>query len=114
MSEPITERQFNEQLALWDQALGSSNPGLTEKYLYHHPSGIFSELAELRLDQLLAKQGERKVTPINSSDNPYSKGTVSGVMNYSIGATYSYVKKDIFTQIQNDAYIEKVTKVSDN
>ena len=113
MSEPITERQFNEQLALWDQALGSSNPGLTEKYLYHHPSGIFSELAELRLDQLLAKQGERKVTPINSSDNPYSKGTATAIFNYAVGDRFTFVEKDYFTGIEKRRYTEVVTTVTE-
>ena len=108
------KENFNEELAQWEAASNSRNPNLTIKYLEKYPSGNYSELAEARLDELLAKAGEKKIQVKSSVDNPYSKGTVSGVMNYSIGATYSYVKKDIFTQIQNDAYIEKVTKVSDN
>ena len=105
---------FNEELAQWEPASKSINPNLTIKYLEKYPSGIYSELAEARLDELLAKGGEKKIQVKSSVDNPFSKGAVSGVMKYSMGATYSYVKKDILTQIQNDAYVERVTKVSEN
>jgi hypothetical protein len=108
------QEDFNQELALWDSASKSGNPSLTIKYLEKYPSGICSELAEARLDELMAKAGEKKIQVKGLAGNPFSKGTVSGVMKYSIGATYSFIRKDFFTQIQNNAFIEKVTKVSDN
>jgi len=108
------QEDFKQELALWESASKSSNPNLTIKYLEKYPSGVYSELAEARLDVLLAKVGENKIKAKDSADNPFSKGTISGVMRYSIGATYSFVRKDLLTEIQNNAYIEKVTKVSEN
>ena len=108
------QEDFKQELALWESASKSSNPNLTIKYLEKYPSGVYSELAEARLDVLLAKVGENKIKAKDSADNPFSKGTISGVMRYSIGATYSFVRKDLLTEIQNNAYIEKVTKVTEN
>lgn len=109
-----SQDNFNQELALWQSASKSGNPNLTIKYLEKYPSGAYSELAEARLDDLMAKTGEKKIQVKSSADNPFSKGTISGVMKYTIGATYSFVRKDLFTGIQSGNFIEKVTKVSDN
>jgi hypothetical protein len=108
------QENFNQELALWESASKSSNPNLTIKYLEKYPSGVYSELAEARLDNLMVKAGEKKIQVKDSADNPFSKGTISGVMKYSLGATYSFARKDLFTGIQSGNFIEKVTKVSDN
>lgn len=108
------EEGFQQELSIWDTASKNDDPNLTIQYLIRYPSGFFCELAEVRLDQLLAKRGERKLIIQNSSENPFSKGTVSGAMKYSVGNTYSFVTKDFFTGIEVAAFIEKVTKVSDN
>lgn len=108
------EVSFNQELTLWESASKSGDLNLTVTYLEKYPSGIYSELAEAQLDQLLAKAGEKRVQIKGSVENPFSKGAVSGVMKYSIGGTYSFVRKDLFTGIQNGDFIEKVTKVSNN
>jgi len=109
-----SQEAFKQELDLWESASKSNNPNLTINYLEKYPSGVYSELAEARLDVLLAKAGEKKIQVKDPAGNPFSNGMISGVMRYSMGATYSFVRKDLLTEIQNNAYIEKVTKVSEN
>ena len=56
---PIDE--FQQEFALWEKIKAATEPRPLEDYLRRYPSGQFSELAQLRLDQVLARQGEKKV-----------------------------------------------------
>ncbi len=109
-----TNADFQQELSLWEAASQSSDPKLTIQYLEKYPSGSYSQLAEARLDTLLAKRGEKRVEIKSSPNNPFSAGSASGVMKYSIGDSYSYVKKDLLTEIKVNSTTERVTKVSDS
>lgn len=50
------ERQFEEELALWERIKTSTEPAPFEEYLRTRPSGRFAELAQFRLDRLLAQR----------------------------------------------------------
>lgn len=84
------QEDFKEELDLWESASKSSSPNLTIKYLEKYPSGYFNQLAEARLDELLAKAGEKKVQIKGGIENPFSKGTVTGIGKYFIGDTYTF------------------------
>jgi len=83
-----SQEAFKQELDLWESASKSNNPKLTINYLEKYPSGVYSELAEARLDVLLAKAGEKKIQVKDPAGNPFSNGTISGVMRFSMGATY--------------------------
>jgi uncharacterized caspase-like protein len=52
------EKQFEEELAIWETIKSSKESAPLENYLRRFPSGKFSELAQFRLDRLLAQQEE--------------------------------------------------------
>lgn len=54
------EKLFEEQLATWERVKISKDPAPLEDFIRKYPSGNFSELAQFRLDKLLAER-EAKV-----------------------------------------------------
>jgi hypothetical protein len=83
-----------------------------EGYLRRYPDGNFSEIAQLRLDQLLAKRGETKVAIVAERGNPFSKGTVAARTDYSVGDSYEYRVTDLYTRIER-TQVKVVTAVSE-
>jgi hypothetical protein len=112
-TEEEKERLFKEELALWEKAAADSSPKLVEDYLQRFPTGSFSQLAQVRLDQLLANKGEKKVQLIGSIDNPFSKGSASVVGAYSMGDSYSFEVKDLLTEVLKTSYKDVVTEITD-
>jgi uncharacterized caspase-like protein len=106
-------RQFEEELALWERIKESREPGPLEEYLMRHPSGRFSELAQLRLDQVLARLGEKKIEIVSAPENPYSKGTAAANTAYKVGDDYSYRRIDLLTRLEGDPMRRRVTAVTD-
>lgn len=56
LSEAELEKQFEEELAAWKAIKDSKDSAPVEGYLRRFPSGKFSELAQFRLNRLLAKR----------------------------------------------------------
>jgi len=83
-----------------------------EGYLRSHPNGHFSETAQLRLDQLLAKRGEKKVSIVSDPGNPFSKGTAAARTDYRVGDSYETRVTDLFTKIARTE-VNLVTAVTD-
>src|SRR5262245_515268 len=54
-------REYQRELESWERAKGAKTPAPLEDYLRRYPSGNFAELAQLELDAVLARQGERKI-----------------------------------------------------
>jgi len=94
----LEDRLFEEELAIWEKIKESKDSGPLVDYLLRYPSGRFSELALLRLDQVLAALGEKKIEIVSSSDNPYSKGTAKANTAFKVGDNYRYRVLDILTQ----------------
>lgn len=55
LSEAELEKAFEEELAIWDKIKTAKEPEPLVAYLEKYPSGKFSELAQFRLDRLLAE-----------------------------------------------------------
>jgi hypothetical protein len=108
-----SDNSFGEQLALWEQLKTSANTQEVAAFLDKYPTGYFSELAEERLDILLAKGGEKKIQIAIQKENPFSKGTVLGLGSYSIGDSYSFEVRDIISGVLQDKFDEKVTAITD-
>ena len=56
LSEEELEKQFEEELAIWENIKGAKEAAPIEDYIRRFPSGKFSELAQFRLNRLLAKR----------------------------------------------------------
>jgi uncharacterized caspase-like protein len=56
MSEEELEKQFEDELAIWEQIKNSKDAAPIEDYLRRYPSGKFAELAQFRLNRLLAQR----------------------------------------------------------
>ena len=93
LAEAEAAREFEQERSLWEGIKASNDPKALEDYLRRYPSGRFSELAQHRLDQVLAKQGEQKVQAVSAPENPYTKGTIRSD-RFRIGDSYTYVQTD--------------------
>ena len=70
------ERQFEEELGIWEKIKGAKDAAPLEDYLRRFPSGRFSELAQFRLDRLLAQQ-EKPVQVASVAPAPAAAGPSS-------------------------------------
>ena len=109
-----SEGEFAEELALWESIKSAAEPAPLEQYLRRFPSGKFSELAQFRLDRVLAQQGEKAVAPVGAeTSTPRSKGTARVNLNYAIGDRYTYQRVD--TAKNTDAkYTLVITSVTED
>src|SRR6185503_14476726 len=107
------EREFKQELALWEQIQNATEPAPIEDYLRRYPSGRFAEIAQLRLDQVLAKQGEKKIEIVSGPENPYTKGTSRTDTAYRIGDTWMYRQIDLFTKLEESRPRHTVTAITD-
>ncbi len=110
--EAERQRLYEEQLAAWEKLADSQDLAAVERFLYRYPNGQFSELAQLRLDQLLAAQGEKRIEVVSAPDNPYSKGTVRADTGFKVGDLYVYLLTDR-TKDQQRKLKQVVTEVTD-
>jgi uncharacterized caspase-like protein len=111
-----TEPQFQAELALWDSIQGSKESAPLEDYLRRYPSGKFSELAQFRLDRVLAQQGEKPVRVADASrnENPYSKGTIRANTEFALGDTYVLRKLDLGTHAEVARFTMTITDIADD
>ncbi len=111
-----SEQQFQQEFALWESIQNSKEPAPLEDYLRRYPSGKFSELAQFRLDRVLAQKGEKPVQIPDAArnGNPYTKGTVKPNTDYSIGDTYAYRRLDITSREQTGKYTFALTDIKDD
>ena len=114
LAEAEIEREFKEELALWERAQNATRPEPVEDYLKRYPSGRFTELAQLQLDRALAKLGEKKVEVVSAPENPYSKGSATASTDYKIGDFYSYVPYDVLTRLEGKPFTHRVTAITDS
>lgn len=72
LSESELEQQFAEELSVWEKTKGSKALAALEEYLRRFPSGKFSELAQFRLDRLLAQRERAAKTAVETSPSAQS------------------------------------------
>ena len=61
LSDEEAEKLFEEELATWEKIKDSKEPEPLEDYLRQYPSGKCSELAQFKLDRLLATREKKRV-----------------------------------------------------
>ncbi len=113
LSQEELDRQFAEEAAIWEKAEQSANIQSVEGYLKRYPSGRFSELAQVRLDRMLRKRGEAKVSVVNAAANPFTKGTGIIDLNYRVGDRYVFRSIDLLTKIEKKL-INTVTELTED
>ena len=114
VTEDEKARLFKEEAALWDRAKDAKDPKPLEEYLRRYPSGNFTELAQFRLDRILAQQGEKKVEVARQEGNPFSKGTVSIDTKYKLGDTYTYNVVDMYSKAVKGQTVATVNEITEN
>lgn len=112
-SEAEATRRYEEELAIWERIKTASDPAPFEDYLRRYPSGLFSEIAQLRLDQVLAQRGERKIQIASSAQNPYSKGTARVDTQLKLGDRFSYRHVNLETNQEIRKYTLVVSEITD-
>jgi uncharacterized caspase-like protein len=112
-AELEVEQDFKHELALWESIQGAAAPEPLEDYLRRYPSGRFAELAQLRLDRVLARLGEQRVEAVASPGNPYTKGMAATNTAYRIGDTYSYRRVDLQSKQEEKSRARTVTSITD-
>jgi hypothetical protein len=108
-----SDRAYEEELRFWTQVSESKEPGPIEQYLRRYPSGRFAEIAQVQLDLILARQGEKKVEAVAAAGNPYSQGTATFKAAWKVGDTYTYNFMDLFSKVVSRTGTARVTQVTD-
>ena len=83
-----------------------------EDYIRRYPSGKFAELAQVRLDKLLAVRGERKAEPVSPPSNPFSHGTLRSDLDYRTGDRYEFRVIDGYTHLEQRRVTQVITALS--
>ena len=108
------ERLFKAEIELWERIAEAKDPAAFEDYLRRYPSGNFAELAQLRLDKLLAAQGEKKIEVVSQPQNPYSAGAARSDVAFQVGDSYVYAHLDRDTREERRRTTATVIEVSEN
>ena len=106
-------KAFAAELKLWESIEASNQIAPFEDYLKRHPSGLFSELAQLRFDILLKKQGEKTIQIASSKGNPFTRGTAMADIAFKVGDVYSYRVVDLASGAEKGKQINTVTQITD-
>lgn len=114
LAEEEAQRLFQEELELWQRAETAKEVAPIEEYLRRYPSGRFSELAQLRLDRVLAAQGEKKIEIASAADNPYTLGSAVANTSYRVGDSYTYNAMEIDRRVVTETYTETITRITDS
>ena len=114
LSEDERAKQFDEELAIWEQIKEARQPAPLEDYLRKYPSGRFSELAQFQLDRVLARQGEKKIEAVYVPANPFSKGTARASTDYKLGDRYTYRYLNLYTRLETTRRTDVVTAISES
>jgi hypothetical protein len=92
-------------------AAGAALP--VEDYLRQYPSGYFSELAQLQLDRVLEREGEKKIEIVASPQNPYTKGFARSDTQYKVGDSYTYQSSELYSGVVGQTVKQTITAITD-
>jgi hypothetical protein len=113
LSEEDKERAFKEELAFWEKVQDAAAPAPLEDYLRRYPNGNYAELAQLQLDRVLAKQGEKKIVVAPQEGNPYTKGSAEANTNFKVGDSYTNRVSELISRVEKNAFTMTVVEITD-
>ena len=96
-SDEEQKRAFQEELEVFTQAESAKSSVPLVEYLRRYPSGTYAELAQLRLDLMLAAEGEKPVVAASVANNPFTAGTLRADTAFKVGDSYTYQVRDRLT-----------------
>jgi hypothetical protein len=109
------EAAYKAELAMWESVKSATTPKPLEDFLRRYPSGEFSELAQLQLDRVLAREGEKKIQIVSAEGNPYTKGSATLDTAYKVGDRFVYdLREDIFSRVEPKRVATEITQVTEN
>jgi hypothetical protein len=111
--EEEADRLYQAEAELWERVKSATRPGPFEDYLRRYPSGNFTELAQLQLDAILAREGEKKVVVVSAPQNPYSQGSSRADVAFKVGDTYTHVQLNLETRSEQRMLTSRVTEITD-
>ncbi|MCE9642171.1 MAG: caspase family protein [Betaproteobacteria bacterium] len=112
LSEAELEKKFDEELKLWEGAKAARAAAPLEDYLRRYPNGEFAELAQLELDYVLAKQGEKRIEVQSQAGNPFTQGFARANTDFKVGDFYSYRVLDLESKSEKHVLRGEVTSVN--
>jgi hypothetical protein len=142
LSEEELERQIENEVAHWNRIKTSRRTEDWIEYLRKFPNGRFSEIAQTRLNRLLAAQEKRQspgaakpkegsasgefadlaegeaFVPAETlaavSHNPYSAGRFPLGRKFTVGDFYILRNSDLLTGVTENAFKNRVTRVDED
>ena len=114
LSDEEKERLFQEELALWEKVQDATAPGPLEEYLRRYPNGNFSEVAQLHLERVLAKQGEKKILVPSQEGNPFTKGSAEADTNFRVGDSYTNRVSELFSGVEQSTFTMTVAQITES
>jgi len=112
-SEAQKNALFAEEAAAWSAIQNANTPEPFSNYLARYPNGKFSQLAQVQLDRLLKKQGEKRVEATATENNPFTLGSTKAVGTYTVGDAYAFELRDALSGVVQKAYQEVVSEVAE-
>lgn len=109
----LAERLFEEELAIWERIKTATERAPLEDYLLRYPSGRFSELAQLQLDTVLERLGEKRIEVVSDANNPFSKGSARSNTRFKVGDSYTYRVLDRYTGLVKRTMAQTITSITD-
>ncbi len=113
-----TAEEFNADLAAWQQLRAADSPDRLEAFIRQRPSGKFAEMAQFRLDQLLAAKGEKPVRPRTGTTESCLPGATTAAASYTgpsvpykVGERYAYQRTNLLTHADAGRFDNTVAKV---
>jgi hypothetical protein len=111
-SDAEKEKLFEEELARWEKIKSATAPGPLEDFLRRFPSGHFAELAQLELEQVLAKQGEKKIVVASQEGNPFTRGSAEANTKWQVGDSYWYRRTDLLGVEPPRGVVQTVSEIA--
>jgi uncharacterized caspase-like protein len=112
-AEAEAERTFQQELALWEKIDGAQDVRAFEDYLRRYPSGRFTEIAQMQLDELLRRQGEKRIEAASQAGNPFTQGSARADLAYKVGDSYSYIRMKRETRELIERIERRVAEITD-
>ena len=114
LSDSEKDKLAREERAIWEKVEKAAELGPVEDYLRRYPNGDYAELAQLKLDRLLARQGEKKVEIAKQEGNPFTKGSAIANTAFKVGDTYSARTFDMNTKVERGSGTGTITQITDD
>lgn len=108
LSADELERQIEDEVVRWSRVKTSQRPEDWIDYLREFPNGYFSEIAQVRLNRLLATPEKRQYPP-----NPYSAGRFPLGRKFTVGDFYTLRNTDQLTGVVEETFQNRVTRVDE-